>query len=340
MRHRRVTANEIDPVIAVPARNEQRRLPSLLEGLASQTWIAESGRRLRVVLVLNNCTDKSHESVTAAAVLHPGLDVVPVSVIFDHAEAHVGSARRLAMENAYRRCAAPERSVLLTTDADAVPSDTWVSANLRHLADGIDLVGGLVVGDEVEEDRLGPDFRQRARLHQRYGRAIDRLASLIDPLRHDPWPRHHDHTGASIAVWADVHHAVGGMPALPFREDVGFVDRVRAAGYYVRHPMDVVVKVSARLAGRAPGGMADCLKEWMRDAANGVPLLVEDPACVLERLHKRRCLRTLGVDPDVGALANALRPNKPDMPATMNVESALSIVNALIDQVERDTRAA
>ncbi|MBC8130047.1 MAG: glycosyltransferase [Rhizobiaceae bacterium] len=328
------------PVVTVPARNEEKRLPALLAGLAAQTWIAERARRLDVVIVLNNCTDGSRDAVLESVGEYPGLAVRLIDVMFAEPHAHVGSARRLAMETAFKACPLPENSAILTTDADAVPNCNWVSANLRHLCEGIDLVGGLIVGSIAEEGRLGPDFKRRAELHKRYGQSIDRLASLIDPQPHDSWPRHHDHTGASIAVRADVYQAVGGLPALPFREDVAFVDRVRCGGFLVRHPLDVVVEVSARLAGRAPGGMADCLKTWMRAAATGEALLVEDPARVLERLHRRRRLRDLGAASAGARLATSLVPDVLDAPQTMAVEMAIEIVAEMIEQAEGDVRAA
>ena len=64
----------------------------------------------------------------------------------------------------------------------------------------------------------------------------DHLASLLDFVPHDPWPRHSDHTGASLAVRGDVYAAVGGIPPLPFREDIGFVARrlLRVIVYVIR----------------------------------------------------------------------------------------------------------
>ena len=44
--------------------------------------------------------------------------------------------------------------------------------------------------------------------------------------------------------------------------------------------------------------MADCLKEWMRAEADGIPHIVEDPARVEARLLRRRAIRDLGhLDP-------------------------------------------
>ena len=352
------------PVIAVPARNEEKRLPRLLGALATQEGI--SGRTLPVVVVLNNCTDGSWAAVAAAASAYPQLSVEVLDVNFAAAEAHVGSARRLAMDTAYSLCPDPAAGVLLTTDADAVPEPDWVATNLRHIAEGADLVGGLIIGDPLEEAQLGPGFRRRAQAHAAYSRLADQLASLLDPIPHDPWPRHHDHTGASLALRADVYAAVGGLPVLPRREDVALVSKVREAGYRLRHPLDVRVNVSARLVGRATGGMADCLKEWMREEAAGNPVLVEDPAAIAERLERRRMLRALGsastAEREATAAALGFAPeafctidgtefsatrlierlahDELDAAATMPVEFAITVLESMVEQAEGQVRAA
>jgi hypothetical protein len=192
----------------------------------------------------------------------------------------------LAMERAF--ALAPNNSVLLSTDADAIPRQDWVEANLCAIASGADVVGGHIVGNKQEEASLGPGFVRRAARHLYYAKLVDRLTSLVDPLPHDPWPRHSDHTGASLAVRSEVYAAVGGMSVLPFREDVAFVERVCRAGYRLRHPLNVQVTVSARLDGRAAGGMSDCLKTWLAAEEGGVPHLVEDPQRMIFRMRHRQ----------------------------------------------------
>ena len=351
------------PIVAVPVKNEERRLPALLAALAHQAGAGQ--RPLPVVVVLNNCSDGSLAAARAASLAWPALRIEAVAVDFPPAAAHVGSARRLAMDAAFDLCASPEQSVILTTDADSVPEPGWVAANLAAVAAGADLVGGRIIGDPAEERQLGPGFLRRARLTGRYALRADRLAALIDPLAHDPWPRHRDHTGASLAVRADVYRAVGGMPALPLREDLAFVSKARGAGYRLRHAPAVRIHVSARLAGRAAGGMADCLKGWMRAEAEGLPLLVEDPERVLARLRRRRALRgldlsragereaaaaLLGVEADAlladgrplptAALVERFAPDEPDAPASVPVEAALAAIEAMIPAAEGEARAA
>lgn len=276
----------IEPIVCVPAKNEAERLPCLMQALHRQTWLNAYKKPLRTVLVLNNCNDESYAVATRVAQGLPRLALHIVEVKFPPPNAHVGSARGLAMDTAL--ALAPKNSALLSTDADAIPHDDWVEANIRAIADGADLVGGHIVGNKQEEALLGPGFVRRAMQHLYYASLVDRLTSLFNPSPHDPWPRHFDHTGASLAVRSEVYAAVGGMPALPFREDVAFVESVCRAGYRLRHPLDVQVTVSARLDGRAAGGMSDCLKSWLAAEKDGLPHLVEDPRATIFRLRNRR----------------------------------------------------
>lgn len=357
------------PIVAVPARNEAERLPALIEALGQQTWLAKTGRELPVVLVLNNCDDGSAAVAAVAAARQPNLAVEIIETEFSPDRAHVGSARQLAINRASELGRASGQSVLLTTDADAVPLPTWIEANLRAIATGADLVGGHIIGDKAEEARLGPQFLRRAARQLRYAGLVDQLATLIDPVPYDPWPRHSDHTGASLAVRADVYAAVGGLAALRLREDLDFVNRVRGAGYRLRHPLDVRVKVSARLDGRASGGMSDCLKAWLQAEQQGLPHLVEDPCAIAARLRRRRMCRDLAarsprmlVNPtealavpgwtdasldrfrrsslNIAALVELVAPDEPDAPASVHVETAIAQIERMILDQDGEIRVA
>ncbi len=260
--------------------------------LSRQTVLASLPKPLNVVIVLNNTDDRSSEAAASAASRLPRICLTLKDVHFPPPQAHVGSARKLAMDVASIMID-NEAGVILSTDADSVPNDNWIEANLRAIEAGADLVGGRIVGDREEEALLGPHFQRRAQFYARYAELCDELASLIDPIEHDPWPRHHDHTGASLAVRSEVYRRVGGLDPLPFREDLGFVAKVEASGYRLRHPQDVEVMVSARTVGRASGGMADCLRTWIEAEQAGQPALVECPRLVKRRLLLRRQIRSL-----------------------------------------------
>lgn len=289
------------PIVVIPARNEEALLPRLMGALSRQTVLASLPKPLNVVIVLNNTDDRSSEAATWAAARLPRICLTLKDVHFPPPQAHVGFARKLAMDVASVMID-NDAGVILSTDADSVPNDNWIEANLRAIEAGADLVGGRIVGDREEEALLGPHFQRRAQFYARYADLCDQLASLIDPLDHDPWPRHHDHTGASLAVRNDVYQLLGGLDPLPFREDLGFVAKVQASGYRLCHPQDVEVMVSARTVGRASGGMADCLKTWIQAEEGGQPALVECPLSVERRLLLRRQIRNLdGSSPRVVA---------------------------------------
>lgn len=328
------------PIVAVPVRDEAERLPALVEALGRQTWISRTGGILPIVFVLNNCRDDSGEIVKAAFARQPDLAVRIIDIHIPPALAHVGTARRLAMDEALEMVGL--NSVLLTTDADASPVPTWVDANLRAVQTGADLVGGHIIGDRDEEMLLGRGFLQRAMRHLRYARLIDHLSALIDPVPYDPWPRHSDHTGASLAVRGEVYRAVGGVPALPCREDIAFVSTVCRAGYRLHHPLDVQVMVSARLEGRAAGGMADCLKAWVEAAAQGLPHLVEDPLQVVKRLHRCRFARSTDETAQMvySAADKELSNARPEAKKEIEIEFAIKLIEQLIEARQGKIRVA
>lgn len=327
------------PVIAVPARNEARMLPRIVASLAAQDWL-DGGRQLDVVVVLNNCNDTSRAVLEQAVRCHPGLVLHLLDVQLEGAEAHVGTARRMAMDTGARLYGDPAACAVLTTDADAMPAPDWVCANLAAIQDGADLVGGQVVGDPEEERLLGAAFLRRAALHATYEHLVDRLADMIDPLPYDTLPRHGNHIGASLAVRGEVYTAVGGLPPLPVREDLGLVSRVRAAGYRVRHALSVRVVVSARLDGRAAGGMASCLRDWVRDAAEDRPLMVEAAEAVYARLLRRRRLRDMDLSgtTDPRHLARLLGARTDDLGGPGEPLSTAMLIEKLAPETEHSGR--
>lgn len=352
------------PVIAVPVRNEEKRIANLLRALNDQSWCDDASDRLLVVLLLNNCTDRTREAVGDVVPSLGRLHVDLIDIDLPAPVAHVGTARRMAMERAAAACP-PERGVILTTDADAVPDPDWIDATLRAIDRGADLVGGKLYGNRWEEERLGAAFNARAAAAASYAMHCDRLAALIDPLDHDPWPRHSDHTGGSLAIRTEIYRAVGGLPPLPRREDLALVVAARAAGALLVHPLDVRVEVSARLIGRARGGMADCLKAWLRAETEGLPLLVEDPVGLEARLQRRRAVRkladlpplarntaaaALGIDPSTlaaggeapapGWFVERFAPDEPDPEPSMPAGEAIARIQALIADYEGTMRAA
>jgi glycosyltransferase involved in cell wall biosynthesis len=243
-------------VAAIPAKNEADELEGCLLALATQRDAALDV----VVLCLNNCTDGSADVVRRFACVLP-FAVCSLEVSLPPKRAFAGTARRIAMDHA-AELAGP-RGILLSTDADGRVAPDWLVTNLAAIANGADAVAGRAEIEPVGA-RLIPahlhaiDARECA-----YAALLDEIRCLLDPDPADPWIRHEEHSGASIAVTVDAYHRAGGIPLVPLAEDRAFFDRLRRIDAKIRHAPDVRVTVSARIVGRAPGGMADTMRRRM-----------------------------------------------------------------------------
>jgi hypothetical protein len=127
-----------DAVVCVPVRNEARRLPALIAALDRQ--VRGPRRQVRVLLLLNNCTDASRSAAERAAATAARVELRIVQRRFPAAAAHAGSARRAAMEAGRPGSTRSARDgLLLTTDADAVPAADWMARSHEALAAGADI---------------------------------------------------------------------------------------------------------------------------------------------------------------------------------------------------------
>jgi GT2 family glycosyltransferase len=281
-------------VVAIPARDEAERIGPCLDSLNEQTQPPDA-----VVLLLNNCTDRTEKIARGmAADLRFRLDVI--SRDLPPTAANAGHARRLAMELAAKQVG--PNGVLLTTDADAVAPPEWVSGNLAALDQGVDIVCGRAIIDPVEAqlipDHLHVDDARECRLIA----LLDDMAWLLDPEMHDPPARHTEASGASLAVSAEAFHRVGGIPAIPAGEDRAFVRALWMMDARVRHDPGIQVVVSGRFEGRAPGGMADAIRRRMLQQDEFTDDLVEPAMDAFQRYGLRqRARRARGglADPDL-----------------------------------------
>lgn len=257
--------------VAVPARNEAERVLDCVDALLGQ-----SGRGADLIVVLvNNSTDATAQALTRRFGSAPKVDIRDIELTAPHA--HVGWARRLAMDTAAESLEAPH-DVLLTTDADTVVASDWIEANLRHIEAGADIVAGAA-------HLLGHERRRLSAAHQRRllqaGKYLTALAYLRakDAPSHDSWPRHDYEGGASIAMTLALYGAIGGLPPLRSGEDRALFDGARKAGAKVRHATDVRVYTSCRLDGRTGAGTAETLRLWGglhgREPAHGLMRLSE-----------------------------------------------------------------
>ncbi|MFD1302220.1 glycosyltransferase [Methylobacterium marchantiae] len=252
----RFPASVPDTIIALPVRNEAERIEACLRAIDAQEGVRPGS--LGLYLFLNNCTDGTDRIVSELAETMS----IPVRVRFVTFDgAHAGWARRAAMDAA-AEWIGPDGTAgtILSSDADSrVPSD-WVARNLAALDAGADAVAGRIQIDEDEWAALPKSLRARGKLEDAYSDLLTEAEARIDPDPHDPWPCHRTTIGATLSVRLSAYRLVGGMPMIALGEDGAFVAALLQHGLRVRHAKDVVVTVSGRLVGRAPGGVADTIR--------------------------------------------------------------------------------
>jgi len=268
-------------VVAIPVKNEEARLAACLDSLARQTVAPD-----HIFLLLNNCTDGTVEIARAAAARNPRITVSEVQLPAPLASA--GEARRLALAAAADL--AGRDGIIMTTDADCQPEDGWVAKNLREIARGADVVCGAArIIAEPGQAGLHFDLARETM----YAALLDEIASLVDPDPADPWPRHQQHSGASIAMTVEILRAVGGAPRVPHGEDRALIERFRLADARIRHAPDIEVPVSGRLEGRAKGGMAEALSRRARQRDEETDAALEPAVDAYRRALARARLRGL-----------------------------------------------
>jgi hypothetical protein len=211
------------------------------------------------------------------------------------AHAHVGYARRLLMDEAARRLSSLGRScgVIASTDADTRVGRTWVAETLAAVHRGADVVGGRILVAPHELREMGHSVRRLHLQDVTYRWLATQLDSRIDPDPADPWPRHFQHFGASVAVTVDAYHRAGGMPIQPWLEDVAFARELARADCRFRHSPRVRVITSGRRTGRTGFGYAAQLGIWEETERCGMPVLVESAEAIIARARARRWLRSL-----------------------------------------------
>ncbi|MET3891945.1 cellulose synthase/poly-beta-1,6-N-acetylglucosamine synthase-like glycosyltransferase [Bosea sp. OAE506] len=249
--------------VCVPARNEEERLPRLLEALAAQ----DVEGLIQVAICLNNTTDQSADIIATLGSRHRERLAIDLDVAtFPPERAHAGSARAAAMAAGLARLPSPN-GVLITTDADARPPANWIVTNLAAIARGADIVGGRLLFDEDEDIPFGVAAARA--LWDRYWAAVRQIEDEIDPCEWDPPPRHGDHTGGSLAITTEMYRRSGGVPPIALGEDRALVEAAVMAGGRLVHPPEVWTRVSARLDGRAAGGMAQMMRRMADTASRG-----------------------------------------------------------------------
>ena len=270
-------------------------LPACLTAIANQTGVDMGD--VAVIVSCNDCTDDTAAKAHALSRQTP-FRLVVEEVTLPSAIAHAGGARRHAMDAAAALCKAD--GVILTTDADGTADPDWIASYIDAFADGVAAVAGRVSTDWEELRRFPEAVLDIGAREWAYQGLSAELDALCDPEPHNPWPRHNQTCGANAGIARRWYERIGGLPVLRTGEDGAMFSEVWRRDGLIRHDLRPHVTVSARLVGRAQGGMADALALRHGDGYLCDDLL--EPADDLARRsrwrHAARTAHAAGAFPD------------------------------------------
>jgi hypothetical protein len=281
--------------VAIPAKNEEALLVRALAAFARQR--DERGARVdpgafEVIVYCNDCDDATAARARRFARDARDLAIHVIEARLPARAAHVGTARRNALELAVRRYAAAGRpdGIVASTDADSVVSEYWVSAMLREMR-GVDAVAGSVSIEAHERDAMMASQRVLYDRELVYRRLIGLAEARFDPRPYDPPPRHDTFVGANFATTAWAYRRAGGLPALPQLEDLAFSQALARVDARVRHTYDAPVTTSARSIARVDGGFGTFLGGLSALGERGDAYLVRPARGIIEDATARALSR-------------------------------------------------
>jgi hypothetical protein len=198
------------------------------------------GEAVRIVVVLDDCTDRSSEIAQKFSVETLMLRARNVGM------ARAAGARHLLAEGA---------RWLAFTDADSRVSPNWLATQLSLDADAV--CGSICVDDWAMHPQHVLDYFRE---------------TYVDADGHQ-----HVH-GANLGVSAQAYVRAGGFAPLACNEDVALVDQLMATGARIAWSAAPRVVTSARHASRARGGFGDTLSGWAAKLAHPAARLQDGPS--------------------------------------------------------------
>ncbi|CAN5328516.1 glycosyltransferase [soil metagenome] len=279
--------------VVIPARNEADNLEHTLNALRIQRQADGTPipwAQYEVLILLNNCTDCSVAVAESYQQRYPDFPLRIATIQLAPENANVGTARRLLMDEAYRRLLQVGRphGIIASTDADTIVDCQWIEQIRAEISQGCEVVAGRI--------STRPDGNQVRLNHLRdvtYRMLIARLEAYLDPLPFDPWPRHFQHFGASLALTCVAYKRVGGLPEVPHLEDEALYAALLRTDTRIRKSPTVRVTTSTRMHGRVAIGFSEQLRYWETLNQTNQSQLVESAGAIICRIQNRQRLRSI-----------------------------------------------
>jgi glycosyltransferase involved in cell wall biosynthesis len=279
--------------IIVPVKNEEDNLYGMLDALRLQ--VDPAGIRMQpglyeVLLLANNCTDRSFELAKVYQQKYPDFRLHVAKITLEKQHAHIGTVRRLLMDEAYHRFQILDNpdGIIISTDGDSRVDSCWLHYIFAEFDNGCDVVGGRIISDYSESPSRKYHLKDVG-----YRYLVSHLESCIDPCAFDPWPRHFQCYGPSTAVKCSIYEKAGRLPVLPFLEDENFRKALIRIDARIRRSPHVKVYTSSRESGQVDFGFSIQLNEWRKMKLEGKKIFVEAPGSLIIKFNARKELREL-----------------------------------------------
>lgn len=330
--------------VVIPARDEASTITSALDALRLQVDCCGyplEPDSYEVTVLANNCQDATADVVREYGTRYPTFRLRVRDQQFPPDRANIGTARRTLMDEACERFEPEGRDgIVASTDADTCVAPDWIASTLRAFENGAEAVGGRILLSSESLERLDPTLRALYLRDTGYRILIANLEARVDPVLFNPYPRHHQFFGASMAVRCSVYRRAGGIPTVETLEDMAFFRALTGIDARVRHSPSVRVTTSGRLDGRVELGLSTQLGEWAEAARNGIPRIEEPVARSLKRMElvrDRRCA-WMRQGPFAGFETFGSYLHSVETEIEEQVQAAVPYVPVLLEQVIQDAR--
>ena len=282
--------------VILPVKDEADCIVQTLLALYHQKdpyGVAVNKSLYEVLVLVNNCSDNSYQLCTNFQKNHKDFNLHICQLTLPPDIAHIGTVRKLLMDNACSRLMSLgcDRGIIVSTDGDSQVDSKWIYHIMAEMNKGVDVVSGRIIPRDVPLASKWPHLRD-----VNYRFLVSRLEALIDPCPSDPWPRHFQCYGPSIAVTCQMYKKVGGIRAIPFLEDEEFRKALKRVDAKIRKSPNVIIYTSSRLIGRVTFGFSVQLSQWQQMQSEGLEQLVDDFDSTFTRLKNKRLLRSFWLD--------------------------------------------
>jgi len=282
--------------IVIPVRDEAENLEQTLDAFSDQVdWRNRplDSSIYEIIVLANNCRDDSARAARSWRNRNPQIKLHVAEISLPRRFANVGYVRRLLMNEAFERQKSNRSrgGIIATTDGDTRVAPDWITATIEEIGRGADAVGGRILIEDEELERMDERARYFHLRDEEYRLLVSELECHLDRLAHDVYPRHHQHFNGSFAVTTEAYRRAGGIPDVRFLEDVAFYQALLRVDAKFRHSPAVKVFTSARHLGRSAVGLSFQLNEWKKLGEAGADYLVESADAIEKKLSARKLLR-------------------------------------------------